>query len=73
MPDPLQKRRITDKILLLWELNPTWSIGYVIDQVHFSAEASTETTELAIMSDNVLEEALDYMIEKSKEERGERP
>lgn len=67
MPDPLEKKRITDKILLLWELNPEWSIGQTVDAAHFAAQAESDNTDLALMPDEQLEVGLDILIDLSRD------
>jgi len=64
--DPVQIRRISDKIVMLWELNPQWRIGELIDNAHFLIEVEHGVDELGRVSDEHMETALDELLERSK-------
>lgn len=69
LKDPLIMRRICEKILLLWERNPTWKFGELVDIIHFDAQVDYGTEDLRTISDEKMEESINNYL-KETDHRG---
>lgn len=64
--NPQDVRRIFDKLVLLWELNPQWTVAQVVDNAHYAVEVEAGKTDLSRVENTTLEDGIDFLLEGSK-------